>query len=88
MLKDGGSSPVSPVWGECTYILPVSPVWWELCECEGCYVAVPGLCEDPVSLVSSPFFIYTMHMSAQANGPKAEEDLQQMRHLNWLATNL
>ena len=70
MLKDGGSSPVSPMWGSALY-LPCGgsvPVFYLLlpcggsCVCEGCYVAVPGLCEVPVSLVSSPYIIYTMHM--------------------------
>ena len=61
-----GECPVSPVWGEYPCNLPVSPVRWELCKSEGCVVAVPGLCEVTVSLESRSFFIYTMHMDAQA----------------------
>ena len=75
MLKDGGSSPVfpvwgsnpvSPVWGE----YPVSLVWWGVTRsvyvCEGCFVAVPGLCEVIVSPVSRSYMIFTLHMPAAA----------------------
>ena len=71
-LLCGGSKPVSPVWGDSgvTLYLPVSPVWWgvtrSVCVIEGCFVAVPGLCEVFVSPVSRSCISFSLHMPAQA----------------------
>ena len=48
----------------------VSLVLWgvtcSVCVIEGCFVAVPGLCEVIVSPVSRSYMIFTLHMPALA----------------------